>query len=92
MYLKKVDGPRAVALSDGTMMTLADLPVASTRRWVASRKAAVLRGINSGLISRQDAIVRWSLSNEELDEWQNALDAYGERALKATNVQIYRQP
>lgn len=92
MFLKKVDGPRAVAMPDGTMMTRADLPPAGTRRWVASRKAAVLRGVNCGLISREDALLRWSLSQDEFDEWQNALDSFGERALKVTNVQRYRQP
>jgi len=43
MYLKKIDGPRAVTLADGTIMTRADLPRADTRRWVASRKAAVVK-------------------------------------------------
>ena len=27
MFLKKIDGPRAVTLPDGTIMTRADLPV-----------------------------------------------------------------
>jgi len=44
MFLKKVDGPRSVTLPDGSIMTHADLPPASTWRWVASRKAAVVRG------------------------------------------------
>ena len=68
MYLKKVDGPRAVKLSDGTTMTRADLPPIDTKRWVASRKAAVVRGITTGLISRSDAQERWNLSEDELNE------------------------
>jgi hypothetical protein len=55
MYLKKIDGPRAVTLANGTIMTRADLPSADTRRWVASRKAAVVKAVESGLITRQDA-------------------------------------
>ena len=56
MYLKKVDGPRAVTLPDGTVMTRADLPAPGTRRWVASRKAAVVRAVRHGLMSRAEAL------------------------------------
>lgn len=91
MYLKKVDGPRAVAMGDGTVMTRADLPAAQTRRWVASRKAAVVRGIAAGLIDTEEAKARWSLSDDELGQWQNAIETFGEKALRATNAQKYRQ-
>ncbi len=56
MYLKKVDGPRAVTLADGTVMSMADLPPVGTQRWVASRKAAVVRGVVYGLLSKDDAL------------------------------------
>ena len=54
MFLKKVDGPRAITLPDGSVITLADLPPQNTRRWVASRKAAVVRGAIYGLISEEN--------------------------------------
>jgi hypothetical protein len=92
MYLRKVDGTRAVSLPDGSVMTLADLPSAKTRRWVASRKLAVLRGIAAGLITRAAAIERYGLSDEELDSWARAAVEHGEAALKATRLQRYRQP
>ena len=66
MYLKKVNGPRAVTLPDGTIMTRADLPDEDTRRWVASRKAAVVRAITYGLITWKDALEIYDLSEEEL--------------------------
>jgi hypothetical protein len=91
MYLKKVDGPRAVTLGDGSVMTIADLPSARTRRWVASRKAAVVRGVVHGLISKDDALKRYSLSEDEFIEWVRAVSTHGESALKATMVQKYRQ-
>lgn len=62
MYLRKVDGPRSVTLPDGTIMTRADLPPADTVRWVASRKAAVVRAVAAGLISRETALKTWALS------------------------------
>lgn len=92
MYLKKVDGPRAVRLPDGTIMTRADLPPADTRRWVASRKAAVVRAVAHGLISEAEALQTYALSDEEFASWQKAVDRFGEAALKATQLQRYRQP
>ncbi|MEO0864593.1 MAG: DUF1153 domain-containing protein [Pseudomonadota bacterium] len=92
MYLKKVDGPRAVTLPDGTVLTQADLPPPKTRRWVASRKAAVVRGVLYGLITRDDALKRYGLSDDEFDEWLRAVANHGEAALKATAVQKYRNP
>jgi hypothetical protein len=92
MYLKKTGGPRAVTLPDGSVMTRADLPAPDTRRWVASRKAAVVRAVLAGLVSRAEAQERWALSEEELDGWITAHLAHGERALKVTKLQRYRQP
>ena len=92
MFLKKVDGPRAVTLPDGSIMTRADLPPENTRRWVASRKAAVVKGVIHGLISQKEALERYGLSEEEFSEWKQAIMQHGEAALKATMLQKYRQP
>jgi uncharacterized protein DUF1153 len=92
MYLKKVDGPRAITLPDGTVLTQADLPAPTTRRWVASRKAAVVRGVLYGLITQEAALERYRLSEEEFHEWVRAVSTHGEEALKATALQKYRQP
>ncbi len=92
MFLKKVDGPRAVTLADGTVMTQGDLPPANTLRWVASRKAAVVRGVLYGLITQPDALRRYGLSEEEFQGWVAAVAEHGEDALKATALKKYRQP
>lgn len=81
-----------MTLPDGTVMTRADLPSENTRRWVASRKAAVVRAVTAGLITRKDALERYTLSDEELSEWETAVKEHGEAALKATALQRYRQP
>ena len=91
MYLRKVDGPRTITLPDGTIMTRADLPDPGTRRWVASRKAAVVRAVDFGLISDAEARATYSLSDEELQAWRDAVVKHGEAALKATALQRYRQ-
>ena len=92
MHLRKVDGPRAVTLPDGSTMTRADLPPSDTRRWVASRKAAVVRAVEAALISRRTALETYGLSEEEFSEWEAAVRAHGEGALRATWLQHYRQP
>jgi len=92
MYLRKIDGPRSVRLPDGTVMTQGDLPAADTRRWVASRKAAVVRAVGAGLISRATALARYELSEDEFAAWEHAVDTHGEAALRATALQQYRQP
>ncbi len=92
MFLKKVDGPRAVTLPDGSVMTRADLPPPDTTRWVASRKAAVVRGVLYGLISQSDALARYAISQEEFTSWLAAVADHGEAALKATTLKKYRQP
>lgn len=92
MYLKKVVGPRAIKLPDGTTMTRADLPPETTLRWVASRKAAVVKGVLYGLITETEAKKRYALSDEELQSWIDAVAEHGEKALKATALKKYRQP
>ena len=92
MRIKKLNGPRAVTLPDGSIMTRADLPDKATRRWVASRKAAVVRAVTHGLITRAEALESYALSEEEFSEWERAVAEHGEAALKATALQKYRQP
>ena len=92
MYLRKIEGPRAVKLPDGTVMTRADLPPADTERWVASRKAAVVRGVLYGLLSEAEALERYGLSEEEFRGWVKAVAEHGEEALKKKKKKKYRQP
>ncbi len=91
MYLRKVEGPRAVTLPDGTVMTRADLPPADTRRWVASRKAAVVRAVARRLTAPATALETHGPSHEELSEWEAAVERHGVAALRTTWLQRYRQ-
>ncbi len=92
MYVKKGKGPVFVTLANGSVMSRADLPAAATRRWVASRKALVVRAVEYGLISSKEACERYDLSVEELESWVTAMRDHGETALRATKIQSYRQP
>lgn len=90
MYIRRIRGPHVVTLPDGTQMTRADLPSPATRRWVASRKAAVVRGVEHGLISAEEAMATYDLCEEELTHWKEAVARHGEAALRATALQKYR--
>ncbi len=92
MFLRKIEGPRAVTLPDGSVMTRADLPPAETRRWVASRKARVVRAVVHGLLPMNEALNRYGLSDEEFGLWCEAVERHGVGALKVTRIQKYRQP
>jgi transposase-like protein len=71
-------------------MTLSDLPPADTKRWVASRKAAVVAAVRQGLLTEEEACKRYGLSREEFEGWRAALDEHGVGALRATRIQLYR--
>jgi len=92
MYLHKVEGPRSITLPDGTVLSRADLPPPDTSRWVASRKATVVRGVLYGLITLSDAKKRYGLSDEEFNSWVAAVAEHGIEALKVTALKKYRQP
>ncbi|WP_304617260.1 CtrA inhibitor SciP [Paracoccus sp. (in: a-proteobacteria)] len=91
MFVKKSSGPRTVTLPDGRILTMADLPPGDTR-WVASRKEVVVLAIRHGLITRDEALRRYGLSDEELDAWASAVEKHGRTALKVTSLQRFRQP
>lgn len=73
-------------------MTLSDLPPINTKRWVIRRKAEVVAGVRSGLITLEEACKRYSLSIDEFLSWQRLMESHGVRGLRATRIQDYRQP
>ena len=66
---------------EGRPMTENDLPPPDTKRWVMRRKAEVVAGVRSGLISLEEACRRYTLSVEEFLSWQRLI---------ATRLQDYR--
>ena len=72
------------------VMTMEDLPAPGTHRWITRRKAEVVAGVRSGLISLEDACRRYSLSVEEFLSWQTTLDRHGLSGLRVTRLQDLR--
>lgn len=80
------------ASMDGLPMviTMDDLPSPNTRRWVARRKATVVAAVRSGLITLDDACLRYTLSVEEYLSWERAIERHGLAGLRVTRLQDYR--
>ncbi|WP_282609741.1 DUF1153 domain-containing protein [Pelagibius sp. Alg239-R121] len=83
--------PTRVIGPAGEPLTLDDLPPPSTKRWVIRRKAEVVAGVRSGLITIEEACERYKLSIEELLSWQRLIDSHGMRGLRTTRLQQYRR-
>jgi hypothetical protein len=60
------------------------LPPATTLRWNAKRKAEVVRAIEAGTLTYDEACRRYRMFLEELLGWQRALEESGERGLRVT--------
>jgi Protein of unknown function (DUF1153) len=69
-----------------------DLPPPNTRRWVASRKAAVVVAVRDGKITMEEACARYELAEEEFRIWQRAFESNGVRGLQVTFIQHHREP
>lgn len=82
--IKSVAGPNA------SYLTLADLPDPKTRRWVARRKAEVIHAVYGGLLSKSEAMQRYSLTPAEWSEWVNYYNEHGLDGLRVTHLQAYR--
>jgi Protein of unknown function (DUF1153) len=67
-----------------------DLPSPDTKRWVARRKAVVVKAVRSGAITLEEVCRRYELSVEEFLAWQRAIEAHGVAGLRVTRLQIYR--
>jgi len=82
---------RQVLDPTGRPLTRDDLPPSNTKRWVILRKAQVVAGVRTGLISLDEACQRYSLSVDEFLSWQSLFDAHGMNGLRATRLKKYRQ-
>ena len=79
--VKYVIGP------DGSPLTVADLPLPTTKRWVIRRKAEVVAAVRGGLLSLEEACTRYTLTVEEFLSWQQSIDKHGLAGLRATRIQ-----
>ena len=67
-----------------------ELPPPDTKRWTVRRKAAVVEAVRIGMISLEEACLRYGLSVEEFLAWQRAVERHGIHGLRVTRLRIYR--
>ncbi len=73
---------------DGRPMTLSDLPKAGYRgRWVPRRKEQVVTAVRGGLLTREEAMVKWGLSDKEWAEWEVNYKRFGRGGLMPSHLQ-----
>jgi hypothetical protein len=74
----------------GEPLTFDTLPPVGTTRWVPRRKAEVVAAVNGGLLLADEACRRYSISVEELESWQRAVERSGMPGLRVTRIKQYR--
>lgn len=70
--------------------TLESLPAPDTRRWVSSRKQAVVLAVRTGVLTMTEACERYSLSVEEFLSWDALFTRGGRKALRVTKLRDFR--
>ena len=66
------------------------LPPPETARWGAVRKATVVRGVQAGLLTLEEAYVRYSISADEFAMWEGRLARHGIRGLRVHGLRDLR--
>jgi hypothetical protein len=80
---KQIVGP------NGRCLSLADLPLPETKRWVIRRKAEVVAAVRGGLLSLEEACSRYALNSDEFRWWEQCIDRFGLVGLRTTRTQFY---
>jgi uncharacterized protein DUF1153 len=81
--VKQIIGP------NGRCLTLADLPLPDTKRWVIRHKAVVVAAVRGGLLSLEEARSRYALDCDEFISWERCIDHFGLAGLRTTWTQFY---
>ena len=82
------EGPEPPEIVD-ISVTRDTLPPADTR-WVARRKAQVVKAVQTGLLSLDEALARYRLTVEEFAGWQRALYRDGLEGLQIGQARVLR--
>ena len=70
--------------------TTANLPSNHATRWYKARKAQVVSAVQNGLISLDEALVRYRLSLDEFRSWQRYATSEGLRSVHVRANHIAR--
>jgi hypothetical protein len=59
-------------------------------RWTYRRKAALVKGVDNGLLSLDNIFPEHSITPEEFNSWRGLMDQAGIPALETTKLHRYR--
>lgn len=74
----------------GNVITPMDLPSDHTGYWRANRKAIVVRAVIGGLITLEEALERYHLTEKEFSIWEQGFKDGGATGLMVTHYQKLR--
>jgi hypothetical protein len=78
-----------IAYINNDLREIADnLPASYATRWSPTRKAAVVRAVETGVIGLEKALALYRLSLGEFVSWQKNYAARGVRGLSAKRLQV----
>lgn len=66
-----------------------ELPASYKARWNSTRKAAVVRAVHAGMISKNKALERYRLSHSEFRSWQRSFETAGVDGLSVRELQAH---
>ena len=80
----------SITNSGQNQMILKQLPPIDTKRWVISRKAAVVTAVKNGAITLDDVCWLYDISVEEFLTWQEMIEKHGIQGLRVTKLRDFR--
>ena len=89
-FVMQGDDAKIVRLSDH-QREIDKLPPTDTKRWVMRRKAQLINAVRNKVLTMEEALKRYSLSEEEFKSWEKLFDNHGMRALRVTRLKEYRR-
>lgn len=77
---------------DVMSVSLSYLPLPGPNiHWVIRRKAALIKAVRTGTMTKEEACLRYALSPEEYGSWERLVERHGVKGLRATHVQELRR-
>jgi hypothetical protein len=83
---------RHLDLSPYLVSATSQPPAPGILRWGVAQKAAVIMSIQSGALSREEALARYMLSHEELAGWERAFAGKGVFGLQCKGSRVPTRP
>ena len=71
----------------GSVYTVHDLPQPDEKRWTPQRKALLVLAVQKGLMSKDECLMKYRLSERDFEIWETDMKTYGLSGMKTTQIQ-----